>query len=279
MQHCFEAHSSRPLRLVKGSHIVIPKLYEGVQAYVLQNADNRIVFVIPFYDKYTLIGTTEEDFQGDPGQAKINQQEIQYLCQTVNNYFKKSVEPSHIIWDYAGVRPLLHDPNKIATKSSRDYQIGIEASHTTAPLVTVFGGKITTYRILAEEVLNQLKPFFPKLGNAWTAKTTLPGGDISTDSFPKFVSQLQIHYPWLSLNLAIRYAKSYGTRCHRFLENKQSLDDLGKHYGSGLYHSEIDYLITHEWAKSAEDILWRRSKLGLFLSASQQAELAASLRA
>lgn len=272
LQLSFENHTAKALRLVKGSHILVPKLYEGDHAFVLQNADNRIVFIIPFHG-HSLIGTTEEDFLGDPNHAQITQPEIDYLCQSVNNYFKIQLDPKQIIWHYAGVRPLLYDPNKAATKSSRDYQIGIESSNTTAPLVTVYGGKITTYRLLAEEVLNQLKPFFPKLGAAWTEKTTLPGGNIANESFAKFISQLQIHYPWLSLALATRYAQSYGTRCHLFLEGHHSLDNLGKYFGAGLYQSEVEYLISHEWAKNAEDILWRRSKLGLHLSTSQQLQL------
>ena len=273
LQHVFENHTHKPMRLVKGSHILMPKLYEGDFAYVLQNADNRIVFVIPFHGRYSLIGTTEEDYQGDPSSVTISQQEIDYLCRSVNNYFNKTLDPAQIVWHYAGVRPLLFDPMKEMSRSSREYQIGLDSSHTTAPLVTVFGGKITTYRLLAEEVLNQLKPFFPKLGPQWTAKNTLPGGDINTDSLPKFTSQLQIHYPWLSFNLATRYAQSYGSRCHLFLKKHQSLDDLGQHFGSGLYQAEVEYLVNHEWAQSASDILWRRSKLGLYLSQNQQLKL------
>ncbi|WP_370280085.1 glycerol-3-phosphate dehydrogenase [Pontibacterium sp.] len=266
-------HSQPPkqIRMVKGSHIVVPRLYNSPEAYILQNADRRIVFVIPYEEKFSLIGTTDVEYHGDPGAVKISPDERDYLISVTNQHFRHQLQSSDVVLDYAGVRPLLDDQSDSAQSVTRDYSFEVDASENQSPLLSVFGGKITTYRKLAQAAMDKLAPFFPDIGPHWTANSPLPGGDF--DSPTQLQQTLNAHYPWLPPEITHRYVHSYGTRCHRFLKGVDNLDAMGTHFGHGLYSAEVDYLIDQEWASSGEDILWRRSKLGLHLSIKQRADL------
>lgn len=238
------------VRLVKGSHIIVSRMYEGDQAYILQQPDRRIIFTIPYEEKYTLIGTTEVEFDGNPYEAVASPQEIEYLCAAVNRSFKKNIRPADVLWTYSGVRPLLDDGDSKATAVTRDYKL-IFDDHHGAPLLSVFGGKITTYRHLAEEAVDHLTGM-----EGWTAGKVLPGGNIP--DFDKFVEEKVRQYADFPPALIRRYARAYGTRMDKFLSG-----NLGIDFGGGLFEAEVRYLIENEWARTAEDILWRRSKLGL----------------
>jgi glycerol-3-phosphate dehydrogenase len=251
------------LRLVKGSHIIVPRLYDGEQAYILQNPDRRIVFVIPFEQRFTLIGTTDEFFDGDPGQVAISATETIYLCEAASRFLKESVRPEQVVWSYAGVRPLYDDAAADPSTMTRDYAFDVAAGEGQPPLLSVFGGKITTYRRLAEHVLAKLQPFLSRLGGSWTAGAPLPGGDIPDGDFEAFYDRLCRRRPWLPPSLGRRLARSYGTRAEALLGRAASLQDLGRDLGAGLTEREVEYLVREEWARTAEDILWRRSKLGL----------------
>ena len=242
------------IRLVKGSHIIIPKLFEGDHAYILQQPDGRIVFAIPYEQDFTLIGTTDESFDGNAYNAAISEDEKAYLITAINSNFKKQISQTDIIKTYSGVRPLLDDGDDNASAVTRDYKLILDNTHG-APILSVFGGKVTTYRRLAEDALDVLtdKP-------SWTAHEVLPGGDI--ENFDIFVRDMQTRYPDLSPKLIYRLARNYGTRLPQVIND----GDLGTHYGDDIYESEISYLIEHEWARSAEDVLWRRSKLDLHIS-------------
>ncbi|MBM7060462.1 glycerol-3-phosphate dehydrogenase [Pseudomonas sp. UL073] len=260
------------IRLIQGSHIIVPRLHDGEQAYILQNEDRRIVFVIPYLDRFSLIGTTDREFHGDPAQVRISDEEIDYLLQVVNAHFKHRVQRADILHSYAGVRPLCDDENSDPSAMTRDYTLDLNGQPGEAPLLSVFGGKLTTYRKLAEAALAQLAPYFPTLRPNWTADVALPGGEQLRDP-AGLAEALCQRLGWLDQGLARRWAHSYGSRCWKLLEGVQQPSDLGDHLGGGLYTREVDYLCRHEWAQEAEDILWRRSKLGLFLSPGQQARL------
>jgi glycerol-3-phosphate dehydrogenase len=258
------------LQLVKGSHILVPRLYEGEQCYVLQSEDRRIVFVMPYETKYSLIGTTDVPFEGDPAAAKIGANEIVYLCAAVSHYFRRDLNPQDVLESFSGVRPLYDDGAANASAASREYVLDIDAPPGGAPLLSVLGGKITTYRRLAEEAVDRLAPSLnpPRIGR-WTADTPLPGGDMEGGNFDQFLSALHAKYSWLDAKTASRLARAYGTRTEVILGGAQSACDLGIDFGAGLTQAEIDYLIAQEFACSGEDILWRRSKLGLHLSSRQ----------
>jgi len=259
------------IRLVKGSHIVIPKFYEGEQAYILQNSDKRVIFVIPYQDKFSLIGTTDVDYEGDPAKVSISDAEKDYLCDAVNHYFTQAISTDDIIWSYAGVRPLQEDEHGDPRKVTRDYSFEVHDEAGKLPLLSVFGGKITTYRKLAEHALTKLVYYFPSMGLSWTGRTPLPGGDFT--DFKNFCYKLKHDYPWLPHAMLERLANAYGSRCYQLLNKSQSLADLGQHFGADLYEREVNFMIKHEWAQTLEDIIWRRSKLGLFLSSKEQANL------
>ncbi len=261
------------LSLVKGSHIVVPKLYLGDQAYILQNVDKRIVFVIPYLDKYSLIGTTDEVFHGKPEDARINDDEIDYLTVIANHYFKKPITKQDIIWQYSGVRPLLDEEGKLPSEISRDYQVIVDEYSDIAPLLTVTGGKYTTARLLAEDTMEKLKVFFPLLGAPWTADSTLPGGDLNGLPFEDYKNNIFLQYHTLPKPLLERYCRQYGSLAPTLLGNATSTDELGQCFGGDLYQREVDYLKQHEWAQTADDILWRRTKCGLDLNQQQQAAL------
>ena len=258
----FESASRFSTRLVKGSHIVVPKLYEGDQCYVLQNADRRIVFVIPYQDDFTLIGTTDVAWDADPGPVDIDTDEVNYLCATVNDYFKQSLSAAQVVWSYAGLRPLCEDNESDVSSLSRDYVLDVDAPQGGAPLLSVYGGKITTYRCLAEHALLKLQPYFGQLRGSWTGSTPLPGGDLPAD-VNALCSDVERRWPFLGPHRARRMARAYGTRIANVIGNARSEEDLGENFGAGLSRTEVDYLVREEWAQSAEDILWRHSKLGL----------------
>jgi glycerol-3-phosphate dehydrogenase len=262
------------LQLVKGSHILVPRLYEGEQCYVLQNEDRRIVFVMPYETKYSLIGTTDVPFEGDTAAAKIGADEIGYLCAAVSHYFCRDLKPQDVLESFSGVRPLYDDGATNASAASREYVLDFDASPGSAPLLSVFGGKVTTYRRLAEEAVDRLAlSLNPPRTGRWTADTPLPGGDMEGGNFDQFLSALRAKYSWLDAKTASRLARAYGTRTEIILGDAQSACDLGIDFGAGLTQAEIDYLIAQEFACSGEDILWRRSKIGLHLSPDERARV------
>ena len=260
-----------PLRLVKGSHIVVPRMHPGEQAYLLQNEDNRIVFVIPFEEDFSLIGTTDVDYEGDPAAAQISAQEIRYLLRVVNNHFRRQLSDSDVLWHFAGVRALADDRSGKAQAASRDYTLDMDMRPGQPPLLSVLGGKLTTYRRLAEQAVDQLCEQLNHPSRAWTAHAVLPGGDFPDQ--PTLLADLHKLYPWLPDNMARRFARSYGTLTHELLSDCSSMDGMGRHFGADLYAREVRYLIQHEWALTTEDVLWRRSKLGLRLKPSAGAAL------
>ena len=266
------------VRLVKGSHIILPKQYEGSHAYVLQQPDNRIVFVAPYQGKYTLVGTTEEDFEGDPRDVRISDAEMAYLCEAVNCAFAKTVLPSNVVFTFSGVRPLLDDGEENASEVSRDYTI-YHHNRFDPPLLSVFGGKLTTYRALSEAVVDRLMAVSGRVAEGWTADAPLTGGDFAGRDVETYSRMQRQMYPWLPLELLQRYVTSYGTRMDYFLYGADSLSDLGMHYGDQVFKAEVDYLVSYEWALSAEDILWRRSKLGLHVSDETVRNIEAALAA
>lgn len=263
----------RPLRLVKGSHIVVRRLFDHPCAYIFQNPDKRIVFAIPFEGDFTLIGTTDVEIGGDPGEARIDAAEIDYLCTMINRYFRRQIAPADVVWSYCGVRPLLDD-GADASSVTRDYKLELDTQG--APLLSVWGGKLTTYRALAEEAVGMLaRPLGISRGD-WTATAALPGGDLGTmikstgdpmADFESFCALQAQQRPWLPAPLARRFARAYGTRMEQMLGDAASLAQLGEEIAPGLHAAEAEYLIGREWAQTAEDILWRRSKLGLHLPA------------
>jgi glycerol-3-phosphate dehydrogenase len=264
------------LRLVKGSHIIVDKLYEGSHCFILQNADRRIVFTIPYEDKFTLVGTTDIPYVGDPAKVAISAEETEYLCDVVNRHFAKSVKPADVVWSYSGVRPLFdEDGSESASAVSRDYVLDLEGKDGEAPLLNIFGGKITTFRRLSEHALQKLKPYFPKAGGDWTKDSTLPGGDIADANFEAFVAAQTQRFSWLPPAMVRRLARAYGTRIEKVIGGARGLNDLGRNYGADLYEREVDYLKDQEWAMTAEDVLWRRSKLGLHMKPEERAALEA----
>ncbi len=272
-----DARTDRGVKLVKGSHIVVPRLYEGHHAFMLQNPDRRIVFAIPYERDFTLIGTTDEVWNAPPGKAAISEGETDYLLETVGRYFAKPVTRADIRWSYAGIRPLYDDKSSNASAVTRDYVLDLDAGEGRAPMLSIFGGKITTYRKLAEHAMKELARFFPQAGAAWTAGAVLPGGDMPAADFERFLSGLAAARPALPPPLLRRLARAYGTRTDRLLGAAQSVADLGQCFGGDLYQVEVDHLVAHEWARTAEDILYRRSKLGLHTPEGTAAALDAYL--
>ncbi|NVJ98188.1 MAG: glycerol-3-phosphate dehydrogenase [Alphaproteobacteria bacterium] len=262
-------------RLVKGSHIVVPKLYEGPQCYTFQNADKRVIFAIPYEQDFTLIGTTDVPFSGDPAKVSASDEEINYLCDVVSGYFDKAVKPEDVVWSYAGIRPLYDDGADSPSATTRDYHLDLDTREDTLPLMSVFGGKITTYRRLAEEAMEKLSPFLTMDRDDWTDYTPLPGGNLPPDITPAkslkhFKAEMRTRYSWLEGATVDRLCNAYGNRVERLIGDASSLAEIGTHFGAGLYEKEVRYLVEEEWARTAEDILWRRSKLGLRLSEKQQ---------
>jgi glycerol-3-phosphate dehydrogenase len=273
---------SHGLRLIKGSHIVVPRLFDHPYAYIFQNPDKRIIFAIPYQNDFTLIGTTDLEYHGDPDHVVIDDEEIAYLCDMANRYFTKQISTQDVIWTYAGVRPLLDDSAQKASAVTRDYLL--ECNDKGAPLLNVWGGKITTYRRLAEEAMAMLAHRLKVHTSSWTAAAPLPGGDleyagklVGKVDFEAFLKRFHEACPWLPLPLATRYAHAYGSRAGRMLAGATQMTDLGEELAPGLFAAEARYLVAVEWARSAEDILWRRTKLGLFCKPEHVARLSAWL--
>lgn len=263
------------VKLVKGSHIVVPRVYEGEHAFILQNDDRRVVFMIPYEDKFTLIGTTDVALAGDPAMPGASTQEIAYLCRAVNRYLAQPIAATDVAWSFAGVRPLYDDGTADPSAVTRDYTLRLDADAGAAPVLSVFGGKITTYRKLAEHALDKLAPWFPGMKSAWTGSKPLPGGDLPAGGFEQFSdTQLRHDYPWLPDQLRRALARRHGANTYRVLDDAKSLADLGTHFGADLYAREVEYMIEREWALSGEDILYRRTKAGLHLAATQRESLA-----
>ena len=276
--------SARSLRLVKGSHIVVKKLFDHDHAYIFQNPDKRIIFAIPYEGEFTLIGTTDVEIQGAPDAARIDADETAYLCEQASRYFARPVVPADVVWAYSGVRPLLDDASGDASAVTRDYLLEFDGGvGTAAPLLTVWGGKITTFRKLAEDAADEVGRLLGEARPAWTEPAPLPGGDLrawigtprrpDTD-FERFVSTLRSRHGWLPLALARRLARAYGARIDRVLGRAESLADLGAEVAPGLHEAEIRYLQREEWVTCADDLLWRRSKLGLHYSAAERQQVA-----
>jgi glycerol-3-phosphate dehydrogenase len=263
LRESLKIEPKRQTRAAEGSHIAVRRLFDHDYAYTFQNHDKRIVFAIPYESDFTLIGTTDVEYRGDPAKVSISEDEVSYLCDAVNRYLAKAVRPADVVWSYSGVRPLLDDEADDLSAVTRDYALELDAGEGRAPLLSVFGGKITTYRRLAEEAMALLREPLGTVKPAWSAQAPLPGGDIPDADFEGFASGLGRRHPWLPAKLARRYAHAYGTRADRLLADAKSLAGLGREIGAGLYEAEIRYLAFYEWAASADDVLWRRSKLGL----------------
>ena len=260
---------NKSLRLIKGSHIVVPRLHEGDHAFILQNSDNRIVFVIPYEHSFSLIGTT--DIAVDSGEAPVcSPEEIAYLCDIAGHYMQKPVRPEDVVWTYSGVRPLFDDGDDNPSAVTRDYHLEVDGAVGTAPLLSVFGGKITTYRHLAQEAVEELASRMPELkAPGWTDTAPLPGGDFPIDGAMALEGALQARYPFLEAGWTRRLVRSYGRDSFEILGDAASLADCGQHFGHGLTERELRHLTTHEWARSAADVLWRRGKLGLHYTTAE----------
>ncbi|MBO0662080.1 glycerol-3-phosphate dehydrogenase [Jiella sp. MQZ9-1] len=270
-------NSARKVRLVKGSHIVTPKFWDGRQAYLFQNTDKRVIFVNPYQSDKALIGTTDIAYDGDATDVTIDESEIDYLLAAVNRYVKAELSRADVLSSFSGVRPLLEDDADTPSAVTRDYVFDVDAVDGALPMLSVFGGKITTYRELAERGLAKLQPFFPQMSGDWTADAPLPGGDMPNADFESFEAGLRARHPFLPRPLAKHYARLYGTRAETLIGEATSLDQFGLHFGGLLYAREIDFLTCTEWAETAEDILERRTKHGLTLGPSEKAAVAAYL--
>ncbi len=284
-----EALATRHLRLVKGSHIVVPRLFAHDHAYIFQNPDKRIIFAIPYQNDFTLIGTTDVELGGDdPGTAYAAREEIDYLCTQASRYFEKAVRPADVVWTYSGVRPLLDDASGDPSAVTRDYML--ESSTTAAPLLSVWGGKITTFRKLAEDAADEVGRMLGEARAAWTDGAYLAGGDLSEwigertaasrpdDDFERFVAAVQSRHRWLDARLARRLARAYGARISEVLGSAKSMTDMGTAVAPGVYSRELRYLCEQEWAVTGDDVLWRRSKLGLRLTAAQREQVEAWMK-
>ncbi len=264
------------IRLIKGSHIVVPKVHNEKQAYILQNEDNRIVFVIPWMDEFSIIGTTDVEYKGDPLAVHIDEKETDYLLNVYNHHFKSQLTASDVVWSYSGVRPLCDDESDSPQAITRDYTLDVHDEQGSAPLLSVFGGKLTTYRKLAEHALEKLAKYYPHAGPAWTKTCVLPGGYF-TGSREELAQRLKKRYPFLTTEMAKHYARTYGSDTEKVLANATSLEELGQNFGHDFYEAELRYLVQHEWVREADDALWRRTKQGMWLSTEQQQAVASWL--
>jgi glycerol-3-phosphate dehydrogenase len=269
------------VRLVQGSHIVVPRLYDHDACFIFQNSDGRIFFVIPFEQDFTLIGTTDEDFDGDPDSVEASEAEVAYLCHAASGYLRTPVMPAMAVWSYSGVRSLHDDGSGDPSQATRDYVLTLDARDGAPPLLSVFGGKITTYRRLAEHALEQLAPHLPPAEGerpGWTGRTPLPGGDFPIDGFGRLLADTAARYPFLPPPLLHRLCRAYGTQVCALLGDAHGMTDLGVDFGAGLTEAELRYLMANEWAVTAADVIWRRSKLGLRLSAAQVDAIGQAMR-
>lgn len=266
-------NNAQNVRLVQGSHIIVRKKFNHSRAYFFQNPDNRIFFAIPYEGDFTLIGTTDRDYKDDPKDVRISAEETTYLCDAASEYFAEPVRPSDIVWSYSAVRPLFNDGASKAQEATRDYVLKTDGNGSDAPLLNVFGGKLTTYRRLAEHALEKIAEHIGTKGKAWTAGSKLPGADFPVDGYEAQVRQLRSRYPFLEKIHAERLVRCYGTDGQNIIGLAAAPEDLGRHFGGSLYECEVRWLIEKEWARTAEDVLWRRTKQGLFLLPEQAAEL------
>lgn len=265
------------VRHVKGSHIIVPRVHDGTHAFILQNSDHRIVFIIPYEEAFSLIGTTDIPVTEFEAPA-VTPEEIDYLCGIAEAYLARPVAASDVVWSYSGVRPLYDDGSTNPSAVTRDYVLKLDVDEASrAPLLSIFGGKITTYRRLAEAALSALGPFFPRMKEPWTSGEPLPGGDVPRGRMPAVARDLATRYPALPVELRGALLRRHGTRAQRVLGEAKTAQDLGTHFGHTLYAAEVDYLVAHEWARSVEDVLWRRTKCGLHVTAGQRNALAAYL--
>jgi glycerol-3-phosphate dehydrogenase len=265
--------SKDSIRLVRGSHIVTNKLFDHDKAYIFQQSDGRIIFAIPYEEDFTLIGTTDVDHEGDPKDATCSSEEIDYLTAAASEYFEESVTRNDIVWTYSGVRPLYDDNAPSATEATRDYVLKVHDKNGKMPLLNIFGGKLTTYRKLAEAALLKIKDYFPDAGKSWTADSSLPGGDFPIDGLGRLALDLRARYIFASDRFLVRLVKAYGTDSFTILGDAESKADLGRLFGWDLYEKEVKWLMAKEYARTADDIVWRRSKLGLRLSENEIADL------
>jgi len=273
LTHTSHTETGEHIRMVKGSHIIVKKLFSHERCYIFQNSDGRIVFAIPYEHDFTLIGTTDVDFTGDPGKVVIDKEEIDYLCQAASEYFTTTITPEDVAGSYSGIRPLFDDGKSDAKSATRDYVLTIDEENHKAPLLSIYGGKITTYRKLAEAVLKKLQSYFPSMSGNWTESKVLPGGNFHPSEFDVLVKKLQKTCNFLEDRHATRLIRYYGTKAFDIVGEAQQISDFGQCFGSDLYEIEVSYLMNFEWAKTADDVLWRRSNLGLFLSAAEHKTL------
>ncbi|MGY2051037.1 glycerol-3-phosphate dehydrogenase [Methylobacterium sp. JK268] len=273
------ANAAAGVRLVQGSHIVVPRIFRHDRAYIFQNPDGRIIFAIPYERDFTLIGTTDRDYRADPAAVAASEEEIAYLCAAASEYFREPVRREDVVWTYSGVRPLYDDGASKAQEATRDYVLILDAGEGRAPLLSVFGGKITTYRRLAESALARLRDHLPAArAPTWTRDARLPGGDFPATGYDSLVAAIRHEFPFLAQAHAARLVRAYGTDARTILAGARSLADLGRVFGADLTEREVRHLMRHEWATRAEDVLWRRTKLGLRLSQAEAAALDAFMR-
>jgi glycerol-3-phosphate dehydrogenase len=266
-----EQPSKDAVRLVKGSHIVLPRQYRGEHAFILQNDDRRVIFMIPYQERYTLVGTTDVPLEGEPADAQASFEEVDYLCRAVGRYLARAPRPADVVWRYAGVRPLYDDGSADASSVTRDYTLRVDDEAGRAPVLSVFGGKLTTYRTLAEQVMAKLAPYFPRMGGAWTAGAPFPGSEFA--SREQAQSEFFHRYRGKPAEVLRQVFRRHGTRGTEVLGD----GEFGEHYGAGLTERELRYLMKHEWAQTAEDVLWRRTKAGLDMSEAQRQRVAEAM--
>ena len=271
------ADTSHAVRLVKGSHIVVRKMFEHPCPYIFQSGDGRVLFAIPFEEDYTLLGTTDVEIEGNPGPVAITSEEVDYICAAANEYFEKPLSPGDVVWSYSGIRPLFDDQAQNASEVTRDYVLHLDRG--SAPMLSVYGGKITTYRKLAEQAVDMLAEPLGLDRPAWTRDAPLPGGDIPNADIDGFTACCAERYPWLAEETLRHYVRHYGTEIHTLLVGRAGIDGLGEHFGAGLYAAEVAHLVEHEWARTPEDVLWRRTKKGLRMPESGVQRLRAYLDA
>lgn len=274
----FERDDPKNVRMVKGSHIVVPSLFEHDNCYIFQNADDRVIFAIPYLNNTTLIGTTDQDYDGDPADVAISQEEIKYLCDAASQYFTAPVFPENIVWSYSGVRPLYDDGASAAQEATRDYVFKHEGGtgdddENGAALINIFGGKITTFRELAENMMEVIEENLGRKGRPWTERAALPGGDFPVKDFDVILARVRKRYPFIDAASAERMTHAYGTKITMVLAQAVHESQLGEDFGHGLFEVEVRYLMTSEFARCADDIVWRRSKLGLVMSDAEIARL------
>jgi glycerol-3-phosphate dehydrogenase len=272
IRSAFGQNAAHNVRLVQGSHIVVRKKFEDPRAYFFQNPDNRIIFAIPYEDDFTLIGTTDRDYHGDPKDVHISEEETEYLCKAASEYFREPVTSGDIVWTYSAVRPLFDDGASKAQEATRDYVLKLDLENG-APLLNVFGGKLTTYRRLSEHALEKIGEAIGTKGQSWTADSRLPGGDFAVDGYEAEVKRLMQRHAFLSEGHARRLVRRYGTKAQVILDGVNGAEGLGRHFGSNLYEVEVRYLVDQEWAMTAQDVLWRRTKEGLRLTEQEAKSL------